>query len=393
MRWILKMPSPPKSQRNSGFLRISVMDRYLTTELVMPFVFGVGAFSGVALAIGSVFDLVRRVTESGLPITTALQVFGLQMPSFIVLAFPMATLLASLTVYSRLSASSEIVALRSCGVSIYRLVVPAVIASFVIMGLTFGFNEAVVPVTNYQAAIALDQALDQTSVSYREKNIFYREFAGSRLSQIFFAHRFDGQRMQDLTVLQYSPQGLSQIVAAASAAWNPLENAWDFFDGTLYAIAPENAYRNVTKFKQQQLQLPRTPLDLALENRKPEQMNIVQAQQFLGLVRQSGDANRIRKLQVQIQTKYALPSICVVFGLVGAALGVRSSPAERRSSPRAAASRGFGISVAIIFSYYMISFVSSSLGEAGMISAFIAAWFPTFLGLGVGGFLLVQAAR
>lgn len=369
------------------------MDRYLATELVTPFLFGVGAFSAVALSIGSVFDLVRRVTESGLPITTALKVFGLQMPSFIVLAFPMSALLASLTVYSRLSASSEIVALRSCGVSIYRLIVPVVISSLLIMGLTFGFNEAIVPVTNYQAAIALHQALNETPAPYREKNIFYREFAGSRLSQIFFARRFDGQRMHDLTVLQYSPQGLAQIVAAASATWNPLQNAWDFFDGTLYAIAPENAYRNVTEFKQQQLQLARTPLDLALENRKPEQMNIVQAQQFLNLVRQSGDAGRIRKLQVQIQNKYALPSICVVFALVGAALGLRSSTTERRASPRAAASRGFGISVAIIFSYYMISFVSTSLGEAGIISAVIAAWFPTFLGLGAGGLLLVQAAR
>jgi len=62
----------------------------------------------------------------------------------------MATLLAALMTYSRLSSDSELIALRSCGVSIYRLVLPAFILSFVVTG-TFLFNEQVVPAANYQA--------------------------------------------------------------------------------------------------------------------------------------------------------------------------------------------------------------------------------------------------
>ena len=125
--------------------RPALLDRYITAELLPPFLFGVGAFSSVLVAIGTIFELVRKVVESGLPITIAINIFLLKLPSFIVLALPMSTLLATLITYSRLSSDSELIALRSCGVSIYRLVLPAVLLSFVVLGMTFLFNEQIVP--------------------------------------------------------------------------------------------------------------------------------------------------------------------------------------------------------------------------------------------------------
>ena len=91
------------------------MDRYLASELLAPFFFGVGAFSSIGVTIDAVFDLVRKIVESGLPIGIAIQVFLLKFPTFIVLAFPMSTLLATLMTYSRLSSESELIALRGCG--------------------------------------------------------------------------------------------------------------------------------------------------------------------------------------------------------------------------------------------------------------------------------------
>lgn len=376
-------PEKPKITLAGLLPKVSVMDRYIIAELMMPFLFGVGAFSAVALAIGTLFDLIRKVTEFGLPLTTALQVFVLQMPNFVVLAFPMATLLATLMVYSRLSGNSEIIALRGCGVSLFRIVLPALLASLLITGVTFALNDSIVPAANYQAATTVNRILEDDRSAYQDKNIFYREFAGSRLSYLFFARRFDGEQMQELTVLQFSNQGLEKIVAAASATWDEAAQGWIFLDGTLYDVV-SNAYRNIVRFQRQVLALPRTPLDLALQTRRPEEMTIAQTRKLLGLVAQSGDENRIRKLKVQIQQKYALPSICVIFALVGASLGIRSR--------RAAASRGFGISIVIIFGYYILSFVSGALGEAGIIGPFLAAWFPILAGLGSGAILLARAA-
>ncbi len=374
--------------------RPALMDRYIAAELLLPFLFGVGAFSAVLVAVGTVFDLVRKVVESGLPIAIAMNVFALQLPSFIVLAFPMSTLLATLMTYSRLSSDSELIALRSCGVSIYRLVLPAVILSFAITGMTFLFNEQVVPATNYRATLTLEQALKEEKPKFQEQNIFYPEYEevrqldGSKakiLTRLFYADQFDGQRMKGLTIIDRSKEGLHQIVVSDSAMWNSQQNSWDFFNGTIYLIAPDSSYRNIVRFEHQQLQLPRTPLDLAARVRDSDEMNIAQVRQQLEVARVNSDDRKIRRYKLRIQEKIAFPFICVVFGLVGATLGTNPQRKGRATS--------FGISIVVIFSYYLLLFISDALGLTGVLSPWMAAWLPNIFGIGAVGLLLLQAAK
>ena len=81
---------------------IPLMDRWLLSELIGPLLFGIAAFTAVTLSVGVVFELVRKVAESGLSIAVATQVLFLKLPGFLVLSFPMATLMATLLAYSRL---------------------------------------------------------------------------------------------------------------------------------------------------------------------------------------------------------------------------------------------------------------------------------------------------
>ena len=229
---------------------------------------------------------------------------------------------------------------------------------------------------------------------FQEQNIFYPEYEkveqpdGSKakiLTRLFYADQFDGERMKGLTILDRSQQGLNQIVVSDSAMWNPVENIWDFFNGTIYLVAPDSSYRNILRFDQKQLRLPRTPLDLAAKSRDYGEMNIAQARNQLEIVRLTGEDKKIRKLKVRIQGKIALPFICVVFGLVGAALGTNQQRTGRATS--------FGISVVVIFSYYLLNFLSDALGVAGVLSPWTSAWLPSAFGFGVGGLLLIRAAR
>ncbi|MBW4638321.1 MAG: LptF/LptG family permease [Gloeocapsa sp. UFS-A4-WI-NPMV-4B04] len=372
----------------------SVMDRYIGGQLIMPFLFGVGAFSSIAVSIGAVFDLVRKVVESGLPIEIALNVFLLQLPSFVVLAFPMSTLLTTLMTYSRLSSDSELIALRGCGVSIYRLVLPAVILSFVVTGITFLFNEQIVPAANYQATLTLEQALKEEKPKFQDRNIFYPEYQEVKqpdgqkvntLTRLFYADQFDGQLMKGLTIVDRSKQGVNQIVVAESAAWNPAQNNWDFFNGTIYLVAPDSTYRNILRFEHQQLQLPRTPLEVADKGRDYDEINIADGLERLKKTRLSGDEKKIRKLEVRIQEKIAFPFVCVVFGLVGATLGTKPQRTGRATS--------FGISLLVIFSYYLLRVVSGALGLSGILSPWMSAWLPAMFGFVAGGLILVRSAR
>lgn len=379
---------------SKNMLGISIMDRYIITELTIPFLFGMGLFTSLGLAIGTLFELVRQVTEAGLSLTLAVQILLLKLPEFVVLAFPMAMLLASLMAYSRLSSDSETIALRSIGVSIYRLIIPGIIFSLLITGVTYIFNDFVAPAANYQASMTLEKALNQAQTSFKEDNIIYPEYQyverenGEKervMIRLFYAEKFDGSKMQGLTILERSKPEMNQIITAKSASWNMKDNTWDFFNGTTYTIAPDGSYRNILRFEHQQLALPKTALDLAQRGRKHKEMNIFQAQEYLNMIRFSGDEKEIRKVEVRIQEKISLPFVCLVFGLVGSALGTRPQNTSKATS--------FGVCVGIVFSYYLLGFISSSLGVWGVLSPIMSAWLPNLLGLSVGSFLLIKSAK
>jgi lipopolysaccharide export system permease protein len=390
----ISKPSSPRFDPWIWIPRLSVMDRYIAIELMLPFLFGVGVFTSLGVSVDSLFDLIRRVTEAGLPMSTAIEVLLLKFPQFIVYSFPMSSLLATLMAYSRLSSDSELIALRGCGVGVYRMIVPAVVLCCFITGLTFTFNELIVPAANYRATVTLKKALNDENPSFQEKNILYQEFqkveqpdgdSEQVLARLFYAREYDGEQMQGLTILDFSREGLNQIISSRTAAWNPAESTWDFFNGTIYVVSADGSFRNIVKFEKQQLKLPRAPLDLASRKRDYGEMNIAQSLDYLALLQQGGNSPKIRELLVRIQQKYALPFVCIAFGLVGAALGT-----QLRRTGRAAS---FAISIVIIFSYYLSTIIFQSIAQTGGLSPFLGAWLPNILGLGAGIFLLVRSSR
>jgi lipopolysaccharide export system permease protein len=314
------------------------------------------------------------------------------MPEFIVFAFPMSMLLAALMAYSRLSSDSELIALRSIGVNLYRLIVPVFLLSLLVVGITFIFNTFVAPAANYQATITLEKALDRASPTFKERNIIYPEYRKVKLSdgnketvltRLFYAEEFDGKTMKGLTILDRSQEGVNQIITAQSATWNISDNVWDFFDGTVYLIAPDGSYRNLVRFEHQQLALPRAPLDLTHEARDYNEMNIFQAQEYLKVIELSGNEKKIRKLKVRIQEKISFPFVCLVFALIGAAIGIRPQNTSKATS--------FGICIGLIFAYYLLIFISSSLGIWGVLPPLLSAWLPNLLGLGASSLLLLNS--
>jgi lipopolysaccharide export system permease protein len=88
---------------------------------------------------------------------------------------------------------------------------------------------------------------------------------------------------------------------------------------------------------------------------------------------------------VRIQQKYALPFVCIAFGLVGASLGARLEKAGRAT--------GFAISLAIIFGYYLSTIVFASLAQLGYIPPLLGGWLPNLLGLIAAGLLMVRSSR
>jgi lipopolysaccharide export system permease protein len=148
----------------------------------------------------------------------------------------------------------------------------------------------------------------------------------------------------------------------------------------------EDAASTSADFQRYLYPLGAEPIQAAQLPRDSNSLTIGQARTAERLLRESGDLQAARKMSVRIQEKFAFPAVCLVFGLMGSSLGAR--PQSRHSR-----SQGFGLTVLLIFGYYVLAFTFSSLGVKGTLPPVVTAWLPVLIGLGVGGSLLRQASR
>jgi lipopolysaccharide export system permease protein len=375
--------------------RIPLLDRWLLGELMGPLLFGIGAFTAVSLSVGAIFDLVRKVAESGLSLNVAAHVLLLQMPSFLVLSFPMATLMSSLLTYSKLSSNSELTALRSVGVATWRMIIPAIVIAVAMTGITFTFNEVVVPGTLRESKLVLNRALGRAIAGEQKDNVLFSKFGvvtspdGSQekgLTHFFYAETFKKGVMEDVTLLDLSRGSQRVLLTAKQATWSDKDSQWLFRDGHVFSVQPDSKGSTTSAdFDRYLYPIGSEPLQMA---KIPgyETMSIGQSRTAVKLLQEAGNTKEARKLTVRIQERFSFPAVCLVFGLIGSSLGVQ--PHSRHSR-----SQGFGLSVVLIFGYYLMAFMSSSLGVKGILLPFVSAWVPVLIGLGGGVYLLRQSSR
>ena len=75
-----------------------------------------------------------------------------------------------------------------------------------------------------------------------------------------------------------------------------------------------------------------------------------------------------RELAIELNKKFALPFSCLIFGILGLTLGIKVHKAAR--------ARGITIGIIIMIIYYLLQLAGAALTETGIISPWIAAWFP-----------------
>lgn len=380
-----------KSINHIFHYRLPLIDRYILNRLSLLFIFSVGLFSSLGVTIGTVSDLGYKVTEYNLPVAIAILIFCYKIPEYAAYALPISTLLSSLIIYGRLNSDRELTALLSFGVSPRRIIAPALGFSLLITGITFVFNESIVPAANYQANLLQTPFIAKTELNLRKKDIFYSEYQSTSNSQssrilkrIYFAEQYRNQTLQKVTIISLERGAIEQIITANVARWSEQYKSWNLSEGEVNQIA-DSGEVITEEFAHKQLSLPATLFEIAQTQRSPDDMSIRQAQEYLRLIENSARNTDIAKFAVRIQQKYAFPFICLVFALIGSTLGAKYSQLNR--------SKAFGYCVAIVFIYYFLGFTFGSLGITGILSPFWAAWIPNLLGFGTGIYLLSTAAN
>ena len=374
------------------------MDRWLIAQILPPMLFAISAFTVISLSVGVMFDLIRKIVEFGLPLFLAIKVLFYSLPSFLVLSFPMAVLLSTLLAYGKLSANSELLALKSLGIKTSRIIAPAIAVSIFMTGLTFYFNDNLVPASNKLAESTLRAGIGSSFSSEKGKdNIMFSRY-GSKidsatnkptktnqfLTHIFYASLFENNIMQEVTVLDFSRQDIQQILKAKSAVFDKKNSSWIFTNGSIVSIDQGGQTTNI-QFEKYRYPFIEGPLDLARIPKDATEMSLKQALEAERIYKETGNLKEIRRIQVRIQEKFTLPCACLVFGLIGSSLG-------SKSNLRSSKSQGFGLSVILILFYYVISFVFSSLGVKGLFSPIIATWLPVLISMGGGIYFLRKSS-
>lgn len=360
-----------------------ILDRYIAREMLGPLLFGLGAFTSLFLS-GDLLNLARLAVELGAPLGPLGRVLLLKLPQIFVWTLPMAVLLGSLLALSRLSASSEIVAIRAAGVSFYRVAAPGIAIGLLVSAVSFLLNEAIVPKANFVAQRVMVEEIQGGQLPRVTKNVILRQYQGDILEWFLYARQFDGraETMADVTMLRLASGRPIETTYAERVVWDGstwyMENGVSFMHGSA-----EQAV--VVRYGQARQPVPigQRPEQIAQVQKNPEQMSAAELRQHIAILASQGQD--VRALAVQWHQKFALPLASFVFALVGAPLGIQPH--------RSASSIGFGLSIIVIFAYYVVMSLGTALGQGGYLPPAVAAWSQDVLLGGAGLFLIRRAAR
>jgi len=346
---------------------MSRLDRYVATELIPPFVFGVGAFLIVLVGVSILPNVLKLVFRQGFPALPALKVFLLGLPGLVAMTLPMAMLFGSLMSITRLSGEGEVVAMRAGGISLARIGASVMVAGLLVSVGALVLNETIVLACN-AGAFEITRSARET-VLRRGDLAFELRDDGGRLRRWLYAGHVDPDTltMSDALVVEFREGAYWHFFTAQRAQWQGetwvLENVkheWQTAQGPQTETAASL-----------ELNIGRTVEELDRIKKDPEEMTLTEARQQAALAQSRGDRVQAGKLLQHIQIRLAVPWCSLGFAVLGLPLGLR-----RQRSSRGI---GLGVSLVIIFAYYVVLHTLSILGERGVAHHVLIAWTPNVL--------------
>jgi len=344
--------------------KIRVLDKYLLKQIIMMFLMGVFVFTTIIFASDTFITLIKQISQFGIPFKIALIMILLNLPAVIVLSIPMGVLLSTVMVLNKLSLSSEITVMRSCGIGLNRIAKPIFIFSIIMALLTFAINENVAPVMRKTSKDLAFWSLGQKNIPDGKENFVFKELGnGSYLKRLFYVGKSKDRTLYNVTVLDNSKDNTLQVLQAREGKTSP--KGWVFDKGAIYTIDKNGQVLNTTLFDTSTVQFG-FDMSKAMDEDIANEMNFVKLSKYL-TKKDINDEDK-RALTVQLYDKLALPLATIVFVLIGVPLAI--------TPPRVRYNRGFLFTILIIFAFYVLRALSISMGEAGTIPPYIAAWIP-----------------
>ena len=360
-------------------MHVRILDKYIFREVCKAFLFGICAFSAVFIGSGTLFKIAKYITDYGASLSAVVKVFVFGLPNVIMWTFPMSMLLATLLTFGRLSSSSEITAMKSCGIGFFRIAMPAILLGFLVSIVAILFNEHVVPWANTAYRNVVYYEIQGNSGAKSQDHIILKDIKDGQIQRLLYARRYDAdsQSLQSITLQEFDGAGkVSHVENAEYAEFTGKE--WVMHNGMLYDIS-DGESEHTLRFNTQVLPINASPRQIVREQKNPEELTM---KELRIMKTQYVDTS---KLETELYQRITVPMASLIFALVGVPLGLQPT---RNSS-----SAGFAMSVIIIFFYYALMTMANAIGRSGALSPMLAVWIPNVVGLIAGLFLIRKASR
>ncbi len=357
---------------------MTIIVRFISSEIIKYFSMVLVMVIGIYVAV-DFLEKVDDFMEAGIALSRMVTFFIYEIPFIISQIAPVALLLAVLITFGLMNKNNEIIALKSSGTSIYRLVRP-VLAIGIVFSILLGIlSEFIVPATRVKANhIWLQEVRKEAAITSREKNIWVK---GNR--SILHIKYFNPvtKTINGISLNRFDDT--FRLVLRIDAQKGQFEDGlWRLQDVIRQQFKQGTRPPFVNLAEELAVDLDIVPEDLARVAKKSEEMGFAELYRYIRKVEAEGyDAVKYR---TDLHAKFAFPLVCVIMSLAGIGIAVRGNLKD--SLPISVA---YGIGLA--FLYWVFSSFCMSLGYGEMLPPWIAAWMANFLFLCFCGFLLLNA--
>jgi len=362
------------------------INRYIFCELFLVFVIAILATTG-ALFLDKLLYLTEVIINKGVSFYNVTKMILYIAPAFLVLTIPTGVLIASVVTFSRISTDSEITALKAGGISLYQLLVPVMALSLFAYILT-GFMMIYGLPNGNQAFRELLFRILRTQANYEIKSkLFNNDFK----NMIIYVDEKDENSplMKGIFISETTKEGENRIINAEKGTLLSDKNAFvvqmKLTNGTIHRLGKDKKNYHTLKFKRYILEM---------EIPKPEEIggNLLRGNRELSISKLKEKIEKHKKEGitvnnelVELHKKFSIPFAALIFGLIGAPLGVKCS--------RSGKSGSFTMSLFVIVFYYILLLFGESLGDTGKLHPFLAMWLPNFVVIIIAVYLVYKTAN
>ena len=364
-----------------------IINRYILREVSYPFFIIIFVLTFVLL-MGKILQLMDLMVNKGISFLDISKLFLLLTPSFLILTIPISLLISILIGLGRLSSDNEITILKASGMSLYKLMVPIAFASLIAFIMTAVTSLFLVPHSKYSTKNMLfNIAKQKASIGIKEK-VFNDDFKGILL----YAESIpiDGNYMEDVIIsdsrIGKEPSTIIARKAYLVADPRQMTVTLRLENGSTHIVDTKLKNYRKMDFSLYDLNLDIESSIAEAKKVKTKDSDELTIWELSRKLKAAGLEDAVfREMAIEFYKAMSTPFSCIIFGIIGIPLGIRSH--------RSVKARGFIVGLLIVFIYYIIRLGGEALAETGRLSPFIGTWAPNITFFLIGLCLFIMAVK